>query len=284
MENLSVGLYFVTVTDSEGCEFDFGPIAVTDGSLLISIQSSVDMFNGNGVSCFGSCDGFIEIQVFGGSAPYEINWSDGEGFELNPLCAGDYSYTITDSEGEEELGTVNLPEPDEIEVEVLNRGCSSEGDGFIEIEGSGGSAPYEYSFNGTTFSSNNRNENLAVGDYNAFVRDANGCEVMFPYQINSCAEGECFQAIPVITPNGDGRNDRLVIDCAGDQNNTLEIYDRMGRLVFEQDNYFNQWEGTNNISGDEVEEGSYIWVLRLFSNGVEERVEKGTVTVLRNLR
>jgi gliding motility-associated-like protein len=284
LDNLSVGLYTVTVTDSEGCEFTFGPIAVIDGSLLISVQSSVDMFNGNGVSCFGNCDGFIQIQVFGGSPPYEINWSDGDGFELNPLCAGDYTYTITDSEGEEEVGTVSLPEPNEIEVEVLNRGCGSEGNGFIEIEASGGSAPYEYSFNGTTFSDNNRNENLAVGDFNAFVSDANGCEVIFPYEIRSCTEGDCFQAIPVITPNGDGRNDRLVIDCAGDQNNTLEIYNRMGQLVFEQDNYSNQWEGTNNVSGDELDEGSYIWVLRLFSNGVEERVEKGTVTVLRNLR
>lgn len=284
LDDLSVGLYFVTISDSEGCEFTFGPIPVTDGTLLISIQSSVDEFNGNGVSCFGNCDGFIEVQVFGGNEPYEISWNEGDGFELNPLCAGEYTYTITDAEGDTEEGTVVLPEPEEIEVTVLDRGCASNGDGFIEVEGMGGSAPYEYSFDGNSFSENNRNEDLAVGSYNLFIRDANGCEMMIPYEVRSCSEGECFQAIPVITPNSDGRNDRLIIECAPDRTNELQIFNRMGQLVFEQDNYVNQWEGTNNISGGDVPEGSYIWVLRVFSNGVEDEVQKGTVTVLRNLR
>ena len=284
LSDLTVGLYFVTVTDSEGCESVFGPIPVTDGTLLISVQSSVDDFNGNGVSCFGSCDGFIEVQVFGGNPPYEISWNDGEGFELNPLCAGEYAFTISDSEGETEEGVVVLPEPDEIEITVVERGCATSGDGFIEVEGTGGSAPYEYSFDGNSFSENNRNEDLAVGSYNLFVRDANGCEMMIPYEVRACSEGECFQAIPVITPNSDGRNDRLIIECAPDRNNELQIFNRMGQLVFEQDNYLNQWEGTNNISGGDVPEGSYIWVLRIFSNGVEDEVQKGTVTVLRNLR
>jgi len=282
--NLSVGLYFVTITDDEGCESEFGPLPVTDGSLLISVQSSTDEFNGNGVSCFGSCDGFIEVQVFGGSPPYKIEWSDGEGFELIPLCAGSYSYTITDAAEDTEEGTVVLPEPEEIQVDDVDRGCATNGDGFIEFEASGGTAPYEYSFNGNTFSGENRNEDLAVGNFNVFVRDANGCEVMVPYEIRSCSEGDCYQAIPVITPNDDGRNDQFIIQCAADRNNQLEIFNRMGQLVYEQDNYLNQWEGSNSISGGIVPEGSYIWVLRIFSNGVEEDVQKGTVTVLRNLR
>ena len=283
--DLSVGLYFVTITDDENCTFIFGPIPVTDGSMLVSVRSSVDEFNGNGVSCFGSCDGYIEIQVFGGASPYQINWSDGEeDFTRNPLCADNYSYTITDAEGDTEEGTVELPEPEEIQVNVVDRGCSNNSDGFIEVEGMGGSAPYMYSFDGNNFSSDNRNEGLAVGSYTLFVRDANDCEAMISYEVLSCSEGECYQAIPVITPNSDGRNDRLIIRCAVDRNNELQIFNRMGQLVFEQENYMNQWEGTNNISGGEVEEGSYIWVLRIFSNGVEQEVQKGTVTVLRNLR
>jgi gliding motility-associated-like protein len=284
LSDLAVGLYFVTITDSEGCVFEFGPLPVTDGSLLVSVESSLSEFNGNGVSCFGSCDGFIDVQVFGGMPPYEIEWNDGEGFELIPLCAGEYAYTITDAAGDSEQGTVNLIEPEEIEVTTLNSGCASNGDGFVEFEANGGASPYEFSFNGTSFSTESRNENLAVGSYNVFVRDANGCEVMVPYEIRSCSEGECFQASPVITPNGDGRNDRFIIECAPDRNNQLQIFNRMGQLVFEQDNYLNQWEGTDNISGDIVPEGSYIWVLRIFSNGVEADVQKGTVTVLRNLR
>jgi len=283
ISNLGVGLYFVTVTDANDCSAEFGPIPITDGSLLLSITSSIEEFNGNGVSCFGNCDGFIEIEVFGGEPPYSIEWNDGNGFELNPLCAGTYEYTITDADDLVEEGSIELTEPEEIEVDIVNLECSENNDGSIELEGVGGSAPYEYSFDGINFSSENVNTNLSTGSYNVFVRDANGCEVMIPYEINRCSDGDCYEAIPVITPNDDGRNDQFIIRCADDRDNTLEVFNRMGQLVFEQDNYRNTWEGTD-LSGGLAPEGSYMWVLIIPTDAGGEEIHKGTVTILRKLR
>ncbi len=283
ISDLGVGLYFVTITDADGCTAEFGPIPVTDGNLLLSITSSLDEFNGNGVSCFGNCDGFIEIEVFGGEAPYNIEWNDGDGFELNPLCAGTYEYTITDAGDLVEEGSITLTEPEEIEVDIVNRECSEDNDGSIEVEGVGGSSPYEYSFDGVNFSSENVNTNLSTGSYNVFVRDANDCEVMVPYEINRCGDGDCYEAIPVITPNDDGRNDQFIIRCAEDRNNKLEVFNRMGQLVFEQENYRNTWEGTD-LSGGLVPEGSYMWVLIIPTDAGGEEIHQGTVTVLRKLR
>ncbi|WP_461534476.1 Ig-like domain-containing protein, partial [Sinomicrobium sp.] len=69
------------------------------------------------------------------------------------------------------------------------------------------------------------------------------------------------------SPNGDGFNDTFVID--GIQlypNNTLEIYNRYGNLVYKTSGYNNDWEGIANKSGagaekDELPAGTYYYVL-----------------------
>lgn len=48
----------------------------------------------------------------------------------------------------------------------------------------------------------------------------------------------------VITPNGDGYNDRFVIQGLSD-NSSLKIFDRYGKLVYENDNYQNDWDGSD---------------------------------------
>lgn len=57
----------------------------------------------------------------------------------------------------------------------------------------------------------------------------------------------------VITPNGDGKNDRFVIDIL-QQGWKLEIYDRYGNQKFKTDNYQNDW-------GGDIESGTYYYLL-----------------------
>lgn len=284
LSNLEVGVYFVTITDDNGCSATFGPLVVTDGSLLVYTLTSKEEFNGSGVSCDGACDAYIEVQAYGGVEEYEIVWDDGnEDFIREDLCPGTYAYTLTDAENETHTETVELPEPAELTVDNLTTDCSDGNDGAVTVDIQGGTEPYMYSWDGINFDTINSNEDLSTGSYTAFVRDANECELMFSYTIGDCTEGDCYEGRPAITPNDDGRNDQLVIRCANDRNNTLQIFDRFGRLVYEEDNYRNTWEGTHN-SGNDVNEGSYIWVLEVeFNNGTTE-VYKGTVSVLRNLR
>ena len=50
-----------------------------------------------------------------------------------------------------------------------------------------------------------------------------------------------------ITPNGDGRNDTLVIpELEQSPNNNIQIYDRFGLKVFEAENYTNNFNGYSN--------------------------------------
>ena len=76
-----------------------------------------------------------------------------------------------------------------------------------------------------------------------------------------------------ITPNGDGLNDAFVIKGIGPSLNTepgevqcdwledtnMRIINRWGSLVFEEANYRNDWEGTNE-SGEDLPQGTYFVV------------------------
>lgn len=284
LSGLSANVYFVTITDQNGCTFQSGPIPVTDGNLLVVAISSEREYNGSGVSCHMACDGFIDVQAFGGVEPYSIEWGDGSvNFLREDLCPGTYSYTVTDGENAESTGEVTLTEPEALSITIATD-CSNGDDGAAIASVSGGTEPYLYSWDGINFISQNSFENRSAGSNMLFIRDANGCEMMETYIIPDCEQGmDCYQGIPVITPNSDGRNDQLIISCALDRTNDLQVFDKFGQLMYEEQNYTNTWEGVDN-AGQPLEEGTYIWVLRVPFNNGPTQVFNGTVTIIRNLR
>ncbi|WP_133248510.1 gliding motility-associated C-terminal domain-containing protein [Pedobacter yonginense] len=84
----------------------------------------------------------------------------------------------------------------------------------------------------------------------------------------------------VVTPNGDGRNDTWIVgNIESHPNNTVNIYNRSGTLVFKMRNYKNTWDGTHN--GIPLNEDAYFYVIEL--DGTKDRI-KGTVTVVRDTR
>ncbi|RVU24229.1 hypothetical protein EOJ36_09930 [Sandaracinomonas limnophila] len=70
-----------------------------------------------------------------------------------------------------------------------------------------------------------------------------------------------------ISPNGDGKNDKLIIPGVLSYNNRLTVFNRWGNVVYEQDNYKNNWGGeTNNgyrpLEGDGLlPDGTYYYVI-----------------------
>lgn len=66
----------------------------------------------------------------------------------------------------------------------------------------------------------------------------------------------------IITPNGDGINDRFEIKDANNETFTLDsapyllIVSRYGKTIFEATRYINQWDASN------LTEGEYFYVLK----------------------
>tara|TARA_B110000046_G_scaffold48630_1_gene53970 strand:+ start:90510 stop:93731 length:3222 start_codon:yes stop_codon:yes gene_type:complete len=101
----------------------------------------------------------------------------------------------------------------------------------------------------------------------------------------SCKYGEAILAeaceilvkpTNVFTPNGDGINDVLRFDLLElFDGNKLQIFNRWGKLVFEDSNYQNDWDG-----GD-LKDGTYFYVLDIDDPSRTQDIFKGTITILR---
>ena len=66
----------------------------------------------NDVSCSGGNDGFVELDISGGTPDYSISG------DTTGLGAGTYSVTVIDANGCETSGEFSVDEPDEFEVSL----------------------------------------------------------------------------------------------------------------------------------------------------------------------
>jgi len=80
----------------------------------------------------------------------------------------------------------------------------------------------------------------------------------------------------VITPNGDGWNDIFMIDYLNQYDiRKLTIFNRWGTIVYQSDDYQNDWDGGN------VSDGVYFYVLELWKGNIDTYYY-GTLTVMDN--
>jgi gliding motility-associated-like protein len=75
-----------------------------------------------------------------------------------------------------------------------------------------------------------------------------------------------------ISPDGSpGLNDTLDLRFLADRSGIeiLQIYNRLGRLVFEQESYTNEWRGQTDLSGELLPTGTYFYVIDFTSEDPE---------------
>ena len=167
---LCAGIYFVTVTDANGCVF-IGTDTIMDPTPIINSDVIVS------VSCNGLCDASISLTSSGGSGPYTYLWNTGAtGTTLGSLCAGNYSVVTTDANGCSVTDNYVVDEPTPIILNInLDAPISCNGvcDGEISVQASGGTAPYSYSW--STGASSVSLSSLCANTYTVTLTDANGC-------------------------------------------------------------------------------------------------------------
>ena len=170
---VGAGAYTVHIEDANGCSQTLTAVINEPSKLASSLVSTKD------VSCYDGKDGYINIAVKGGVAPYQYQWSNGTTKQdLTEIPKGDYTVKIADANGcADSLPTVQISHPTLLEVEVVNiKHVMVNGDkaGAIDISVKGGVTPYQYSWsNGATSEDISQ---VPGGDYSANVIDANGCE------------------------------------------------------------------------------------------------------------
>jgi gliding motility-associated-like protein len=112
-------------------------------------------------------------------------------------------------------------------------------------------------------------------EFTVEIEDNNGCKDTGTVKVTVLENYVVFPRT-VITPNGDGINDKFTIDNLNSYpNNSLLIFDRWGREVYQQDSYQQDWEGTKD--GSSLPAGTYFYILTFDMN--EDAIYKGSITV-----
>jgi hypothetical protein len=173
--NLAAGNYNITVRDANNC-------SRTDTVTVnqpVAINASETKQN---VSCFGGNNGSITINATGGTGTYQYRIGSGalqSSNTFNNLTAGNYNITILDANNCSFVRVVSITQPAVLTNAPVseNAKCFGEASGKITVTAGGGTAPYQYKIGASgTLQTSNAFNNLAAGNYNIVVRDANGCE------------------------------------------------------------------------------------------------------------
>ena len=95
LNNLSEGIYKVTVTDDNGCSEKYSfTVNVASGPTNIELETTIE-----NASCAGD-DGSIQLVVLEEYGPYTYRWSHGaSGPRIRSLSEGRYTVTVTDKHG-----------------------------------------------------------------------------------------------------------------------------------------------------------------------------------------
>lgn len=122
---------------------------------------------------------------------------------------------------------------------------------------------------------------LPIGSYNFNVqaKDAVGnlSTKSTVFVVNIQSANPSLSANNILTPNGDGKNDFLVIkNVEFYPKNQLKIFDRAGRLVYSINNYKNDWDGRFN--GNILTEDTYYYSVEL---GDQQKAFKSFITIIR---
>lgn len=145
----------------------------------------------------------------------------------------------------------------------------------VTIGASGGTPPYEYSLDGTTWQISNVFQNLPRGSYIIYVRDSKRCnEVQRPFTI--------INLINTITPNDDGHNDGIDYSALMTKDNIeFRIYDRYGAEIF-RGTASNRYTWDGKLGGRPVNTATYWYTISWTEYGASTVVKYSSWLLVKN--
>jgi gliding motility-associated-like protein len=113
--------------------------------------------------------------------------------------------------------------------------------------------------------------------YTVTATSAAGCTSMQSITIQVTEEAVAAKPTNIMSPNGDGVNDKWVIENLDlYPNNSVVVVDRSGREVYSKKGYDNSWDAT--LRGLPLSEGTYYYIIN-YGDG-KTPAKKGFITIL----
>lgn len=177
---LAADNYTVTVKDDNGC-LGIETVTITEpDELAVSVVSTT------AASCFNTTDGSLEIDVTGGTSPYNFDWSnDSTTQNLINVGGGSYTVVVTDNNGCTATLTATVGQSPEMFIDLESGikpvSCNGQSDGGVNVKVLGGTPPYSYVWTGGANTEDI--SNVVAGTYTLTVSDANGCSLQESYTV-----------------------------------------------------------------------------------------------------
>ncbi|MDQ6470215.1 T9SS type A sorting domain-containing protein [Flavobacterium sp. LHD-80] len=163
--NIVTGSHLVRVKDSNNCESgSFWAEITSPISASIAITKPLD--------CTSNAE--IAVTATGGFTPYVYSINNGTTFQTSNiftnLVAGTYTITVKDNDNKLYTKSITISPLTPIYADFLIDKQT------LTINGQAGTAPYQYSVDGSSFQANNVFTNLSPGQHQVYIKDSKGCQ------------------------------------------------------------------------------------------------------------
>jgi gliding motility-associated-like protein len=284
--DLKIGPYTCQVTDANGCSNTISTTITAPDSVTVTIVTDT-------VKCYGDNNGALTVTSTGGTPGYTYDFSGGisntTGLDQS-LVAGLYGVTVTDSRGCAQTYTINVPQPDSLEIFVSPANPTVDLTQSLDLQaGSNAATEVMYTWSpadglsntvgsNTTVTTNNNQVYTLTGSINPHGKE---CKTSIQVPVTVVPNYNIF--IPnTFTPNGDGINDEFEIYGNKKAIKFVEvsIFDRWGERVFHSTDIDFKWDGRYN--GTLLEPNTFVYQISVvFIDNHAQPGYKGSLLLLR---
>ncbi|MDF1699288.1 MAG: gliding motility-associated C-terminal domain-containing protein [Saprospiraceae bacterium] len=250
--NIEAGMYFLTLTDDNGCTFD-STFTLTEPIALSATLNSLSL------SCLASNDGEISIsEITGGMSPYTVFVNDvlTDSLTFSELDTGTYVIDIFDSNNCTITFSETLSALDNSIFGTYTENYEIQEGESVTIDGNIVDGNFTLAWTDVDGSlscldcPNPVASPLASTSYSLLIVDSLGCSQVINVFVN-VLENQIVNVFPnAFSPNGDNSNDEFVFRYLEGpvQGLIMSIYDRWGNLVFTSSTTESliSWDGTRN--------------------------------------
>ncbi len=235
---LSVGNYSLTLTDQRGC-IDSIDMLVEE-PLEITIDSSITP-----VVCKGESNGAASITVLGGTPSYTYQWNDpssSTSSNITNVVTGAYTVTVSDANNCSIIKTYTIPEsavPMSVDPILDSTTCIDGTDGVARVDVNGGTAPFDYEWQGYPSNQADTLPGLVPGDYTVTVTDSFGCEITVTTSVISPSSIIIDMISDSVTCNGLSDGNGIAVIGDGYPPYEYEWFDATGNTLNDIDSTVN---------------------------------------------
>lgn len=249
--------------DSTGVNTGHGKVTIKE---FVKAPNFNSTYTTQDVKCKGDANGVVQITATGDNTPlkYIISGANSTNPTYPLLDGGNHWYVIKDAcNNVSDTTFFTIYEPQTAFAgSVITVPGGDDDSGVIEINATGGDAPYTFELNGVNNGTNNKWENLANGSYLATATDANGCVLYFEITLWGYASNNELNLSQLSVFPNPATN---ILNISNDKAVTFALLDLTGKTIAESKSF----ALTHTLFTENLASGIYLLKVRTENNTVK---------------